>query len=168
MTRKTASIFSVLFLVALLVGLNMPASAASPLGSGNDLVREGDSPDQLSDEDDDGDENDAPIGTQNQNAENSATASTAATSASLGSIQVGPSASGEALRILSTGYVLRSLTDVCPDCIGVIVGPADLGTPWIIGRLKAAYEAGHAVGLTNATAGASERLRDLVGHRGRS
>ncbi len=161
MKRKTASI---LFLIALLVvGPNtaVPVVTAAP---GNDLLQE----DQVSDEnDDDSDDNNAPIGTQNQDAQNSATASTAATSASLGSIQIGPSASGEAVRILSTAYTLQPLSgDVCLSCIGVIVGPADLFTPRIIDQLRAAYEAGHAVGLTNATQASIERLHDLLQHHG--
>ena len=156
MKRKTASI---LFLIALLVvGPNaaVPVVTAAP---GNDLLQE----DQVSDEnDDDSDDNNAPIGTQNQDAQNSATAS----SASLGSIQVGPSASGEAVRILSTAYTLPKLSDACLTCFGVIVGPADLGTPWIVDRLKAAYEAGQAVALTNATQASIQQLHDLLEHHG--
>jgi hypothetical protein len=160
MKRKTASI---LFLIALLVvGPNaaVPVVTAAP---GNDLLQE----DQVSDEnDDDRDDTNAPIGTQNQDAQNSATASTAASSASLGSIQVGPSASGEAVRILSTGYVLQPLTNACPDCLGIVVGPADLSNSTIVTRLQAAYDAGQPVGVTNATEASIDRLHDLLGHQG--
>jgi hypothetical protein len=91
-----------------------------------------------------------------------------ANAASRGTIYVGPSASGEAPRILSTGYMLQPLSSACLTCfgVGVVVGPADLWTPWIIDRLKAAYEGGHAVGITDATVSSIERLRDLLGHRG--
>jgi hypothetical protein len=159
MKRKTASI---LFLIALLVvGPNaaVPVVTAAP---GNDLLEE----DQVSDEnDDDSEDNDSLDAIENQNAQNSATASTAATS-NLGAILVGPSASGEAMRILSTGYTLEPLGSACLSCfgVGVIVGPGDLDSPWIIDRLKASYEAGHAVGLTNATQAGIERLHDLLKH----
>jgi len=75
-------------------------------------------------------------------------------------------ASGEAVRILSTGYTLQPLTNVCPDCIGIVVGPADLSNQSIVNRLKAAYDAGQPVGLTNATAVSIQRLHDLLAHRG--
>jgi hypothetical protein len=160
MKRKTASI---LFLIALLVvGPNaaVPVVTAAP---GDDLLQE----DQASDEnDDDSDDNNAPIGTQNQDAQNSATASTAASSASLGSIQVGPSASGEAVRILGTAYTLQPLTNACPDCLGIVVGPADLSNSTIVTRLQAAYDAGQPVGVTNATEASIDRLHDLLGHQG--
>lgn len=82
------------------------------------------------------------------------------------SIYVGPMASGEAVRILRTRYVLQPLTNSCPSCLGIVVGPADLSKPWVVARLRAAYEAGHAVGVTNATIANIRRLHDLLGHRG--
>lgn len=92
--------------------------------------------------------------------------STTVPAATRGSIYVGPMASGEAVRILSTGYVLQPLTNACPDCLGIVVGPADLSNPSIVNRLKAVYEAGHAAGLTNATNASIQRLHDLLGHHG--
>jgi hypothetical protein len=92
-----------------------------------------------------------------------ATASSAATN---GSIYVGPMASGEAVRILSTRYVLQPLTNACPDCLGIVVGPADLSNSTIVNRLQAAYEAGHAVALSNGTQASIERLHDLLEHHG--
>ena len=93
-------------------------------------------------------------------------AATASSAATRGSIYVGPMASGEAVRILSTGYVLQPLTNSCPDCVGIVVGPADLGNPSIVNRLRNAYEASHPVGLTNATTVSIQRLHDLLGHHG--
>src|SRR5436190_9142424 len=86
--------------------------------------------------------------------------------ATRGSIYVGPMASGEAVRILSTGYTFQPLTNVCPDCLGIVVGPADLSSQSIVNRLQAAYNAGQPVGLTNATAVSIQRLHDLLAHRG--
>jgi hypothetical protein len=101
--------------------------------------------------------------TQDQTAAHSA----AAAAKTLGTIQVGPSASGEAVRILSTAYTLRPLRgDVCRICLGIVVGPADLFTASIIDQLRAAYEAGQGVALTNATQASIERLHDLLEHRG--
>jgi hypothetical protein len=92
-----------------------------------------------------------------------ATASSAATN---GSIYVGPMASGEAVRILSTAYVLQPLTNACPDCLGIVVGPADLSNSTIVNRLQAAHETGQAVALTNATTASIRRLHDLLAHHG--
>ena len=51
-------------------------------------------------------------------------------------------------------------------CLGIVVGLADLSTASIIDQLRAAYEAGHGVALTNATQASIERLHDLLRHRG--
>jgi hypothetical protein len=145
---------SILFLITLLVGLNivMPAAVA---------VSEPDEADQVVTDDVYDDE---PLAaTQDENA--AAAASTSATS-NLGTIYAGPSASGEAVRILRTGYALQPLTNACPGCLGIIVGPADLSNSTIVNRLQAAYEAGQAVALTNATTASIQRLHDLLGHRG--
>jgi hypothetical protein len=152
MQRTTASIS---LLIALLIGLNVTTQASTPIG-------QGDGQDRVIREDNDDEENDALVATESQNATNA----TSVCLSCIGSIQVGPSASGEALRILSTGYILRPLTDVCPDCIGVVVGVADLGTPSIVERLQAFYKAGHAVALTDATPADAARLAGLIGHRG--
>jgi hypothetical protein len=55
---------------------------------------------------------------------------------------------------------------VCRICLGIVVGPADLFTASIIDQLRAAYEAGQGVALTNATQASIERLHDLLEHRG--
>jgi len=101
-----------------------------------------------------------------RNAISEANAAASSNAATRGSLFIGPSASGEAVRILRTGYALQPLTNACPVCLGIIVGPADLSNSTIVNRLQAAYEAGHAVGLTNATTPSIQRLHDLVGHRG--
>jgi hypothetical protein len=88
-------------------------------------------------------------------------------SKSLGIIQVGPSASGEAVRILSTKFTLRPLTARrCKSCLGIVVGRADLFNPAVAVQLRAAYEAGHGVAVTNARPTTIDRLHDLLGHRG--
>jgi hypothetical protein len=146
----------ILFLVTL-VGLHIAAPAAI-------AISEPDDPDEVVSDDVNDDDNEPLAATQDQNA--AAAASTAATP-NLGTIQVGPSASGEAVRILSTAFALQPLSgDVCLTCLGIIVGPGDLFTPSIIDQLRAAYEAGHAVGLTNATQASIERLHDLLEHHG--
>jgi hypothetical protein len=86
---------------------------------------------------------------------------------SLGVIEVGPSASGEAVRILSTQFTLRPLTwRRCRSCLGIVVGRADLFNKGIAVQLRAAYEAGHGVAVTNAKPATIDRLHDLLGHRG--
>ncbi len=147
---------SILFLITL-VGLHTAVPAAIAMS-------EADEPVEVVSDDVDDEDSDALAATQDENA--AAAANTAATS-NLGTIHVGPSASGEAVRILSTAYTLQPLSgDVCLTCIGVIVGPADLFTPRIIDQLRAVYEAGHAVGLTNATQASIDRLHDLLQHHG--
>ncbi len=141
MKRETAPI---LFLIALLVGLSVTAPTAMASGQG--------------------DGSDQTVHAQEDDNEAAATV----TFARRGTIYVGPSASGEALRILARAYALPRLRSACLTCfgVGIIIGPADLRMPWVVERLKVAYEAGHAIGLTNATAARLERLRDLLGHRG--
>ena len=147
---------SILFLITLL-GLNVAVPAAIAMG-------EPDEPDAVVSDDVNDGADEALAATQDQNAANSA--STAAASTNLGTIYVGPMASGEAVRILSTGYVLQPLTNACPDCLGIVVGLADLSNPSIVNRLQAAYDAGQPVGLTNATQASIERLHDLLEHHG--
>jgi hypothetical protein len=85
----------------------------------------------------------------------------------LGTLQVGPSASGDALRILSTAYQFRPLAHQrCRSCLGVVVGREDLSNPAIVVQLRAAYEAGHGVAVSNATPLTIDRLHDLLGHQG--
>ena len=153
MRTKTVSVLlSILFLV----GLNIPLPGAMAVG-------EPDDPDEVVADDVDDDDNEPLSASQDQSEANSA----ADAFSNLGTIQVGPSASGQTVRILSTAYTLQPLSgNVCLSCIGVIVGPADLFVPSIIDQLRAAYEAGHAVGLTNATQASIGRLHDLLGHRG--
>jgi hypothetical protein len=139
--------FTVLFLITLLAGLNIAVPTAVAMGKpsdpgGNEAM------------------------TQDQNAANSAVAAFRR----LGTIQIGPSASGEAVRILSTAYTLRPLRPlrgkVCRTCLGIVVGPADLSTPSIIDQVRAAYGEGHGIALTNATQASIKQLHDLLGHRG--
>jgi hypothetical protein len=82
------------------------------------------------------------------------------------SIYIGPAASGEAVRILSTGYVLQPLSNACPDCLGIIIGPADLNDSSVVDRLRAMYHAGQPVALTNATPADIQRFHDMLGHQG--
>src|SRR2546430_16526580 len=72
--------------------------------------------------------------------------------ATRGSIYVGPMASGEAVRILSPGYTLQPLTNVCPACSGIASAPADLSSQSIVIRLQAPSNAGPPVCLTYAPA----------------
>jgi hypothetical protein len=145
-----------LIVIALLLGLTTPLSAAAPIDSGNELVQQ-DNLDQNPDVEDDSADN-----AQDQNVASSGSVCLTC----IGSIYVSPTASGEAVRILSTGYVLQPLTNACPDCLGIVVGPADLSIPPIVNRLKAAYEAGQPVALTDATVASIRRLHDLLAHQG--
>lgn len=146
------------FLMALLVGLHIAVPAAIAIG-------ESDDPDAVVSGDVDDDDNEPLAATQDQNA---ATEASAGSTSNLGTIYVGPSASGEAVRILSTGYTLIDCSPIDPRCSdhAIIVGPADLDTPSIVEQLKAAYEAGHAVALTNATQASIQHLHDLLEHHG--
>lgn len=83
-------------------------------------------------------------------------------------IYVGPSASGDALRILDKGYALHGMSRRTHVDGPVLVGPEDLDAPWIVDRLMAAYEAGHAVALTNGTPDDIEHFRVLLDHQGES
>jgi len=133
----------------------MPSAMATSQADPSDQV--------VSDDVDDDDNDAAAEEAQDANEANAAASSNAAT---WGSLFIGPSASGEAVRILRTGYALQPLTNACPGCLGIIVGPADLSNSTIVNRLQAAYEAGQAVALTNATTASIQRLHDLLGHRG--
>lgn len=83
----------------------------------------------------------------------------------LGTILVGPSAGGEALRILRQGYRIAPLGGSDGAGTGpIVVGVADLDRPGIVGRLRASYDAGQTVALTDATPADAERFRVLVGH----
>lgn len=159
MKRLTASIS---LLIALLLAISATTLAA-PTDTDNDISEEGDSLGQIVN--DDNDDSEPLAATQDEDV--SATAGASATS-NLGTIYVGPSASGDAVRILRTGYALQPLASACLTCfgVGIVVGPADLDYQWEVQRLKAAYEAGQPVALTNATAASIRRLHDLIGHRG--
>lgn len=129
-------------------------------GAGDDHLRGGSSPDQVFG--DDGD--DTLVGTRGRDALDGGQGSNRVlVPQSMGSLSVGPSASGEALRLLSKAYTLRPLGAAAGP---MIVGAADLGDANIAARLKAAYEAGNAVALTDASAADAERLRALIGHPG--
>lgn len=83
----------------------------------------------------------------------------------LGTIRVGPSAAGEALRVLGRGYRLARFGGGNAASTGpIVVGVADLDSETVIRRLRASYEAGETVALAGAGPGDAERLRVLVGH----
>ena len=153
---KTKTAFMMFFVAALVsFGITVPTATA---------VGQVDEPDQVVDEEDDA--NDDPSASTED--ENVADASAATSAASGGIIYVGPSASGQAMRILATGYTLQPLNSACLTCfgVGIVVGPSDLFTTSVVDRLRGAYEAGYAIGLTNATVASIQRLRDLLGHQG--
>ncbi|HEY8516092.1 MAG TPA: hypothetical protein VIS07_11310 [Candidatus Binatia bacterium] len=80
-------------------------------------------------------------------------------------IYTGPTASGEAVRVLARAYALRDLSeDSAPRPI--VVGPADLDAPWIVAKLREAYEAGFAVAVTDAEVADIDRLHELMSHEG--
>lgn len=151
---------SILFLTAL-VGLHVGAPMSIAIGEPDDA-------DEVVSDGIDDDDDEALAATQEQDA---AAGTDSAAASNLGTILIGPSSSGEAVRILSTGYTLQPLSGCSPidprcNADPIIVGAADLFTPWIIDRLKTAYEAGHAVGVTNATVTSLQRLHDLLQHHG--
>jgi hypothetical protein len=79
---------------------------------------------------------------------------------SLGAIQVGPSASGAALRSLSGAYTLMPLQVAGP----AVVGAADLRNGRIAALLKSDYDGGQTVALTNATPNAAASLASMLGY----
>jgi len=81
---------------------------------------------------------------------------------SLGAIQVGPSASGSALRSLAGPFALRPLQVTGP----AVVGAADLGDGRIADLLKNDFEAGQPVAITNATAADASTLAAIIGYAG--
>jgi hypothetical protein len=69
----------------------------------------------------------------------------------LGTILIGPSAVGEALRILGRGYKLAHLRSRNAASTGpIVVGVADLDRAEVVRRLRASYEAGQTVALADA------------------
>ena len=88
----------------------------------------------------------------------------------MGRIQVGPSAAGDVLRILSEAYTLRPLSTArrhlsAPEVGPIIVGGSDLHDGGIVDLLRISYQAGHTIALTSANAAAEALLRSLLGHR---
>ena len=166
MKKTTVSIS----LLILLLGLGITMLAVIPASATNSDLRDADDQQELAGNDDDGDDDATSTATQqDEDTVNSATASMA--TATRGTILIGPSTSGEALRILRTGYTLEPLSGCSPldlrcNANPIVVGSSDLDTPWIVDRLKDSYEAGHGVTLTDATAADIERLRNLLGHHG--
>jgi hypothetical protein len=88
---------------------------------------------------------------------------------SMGELWVASSANGELLRQIGTLYTLQP----APQGSGepsqgspspIILGPADLADASIIPLLQQTYNAGQAVGITNATNADGARLRTLLGH----
>jgi|GEM_PF-1164314 len=82
---------------------------------------------------------------------------------SLGTIQVGPSASGPALRGLSGPFTLRPLQVTGP----AIVGAADLRDGRIVDLLRNDFNAGQTVAIANATTADADTLASLLGYEGR-
>lgn len=81
----------------------------------------------------------------------------------LGTLLVGPAASGETLKLLKRLYKLRSVSVNSP--LGpVIVGSADLNDPKLVRLVRRAYKSGETVSLTSANRSQIARLVDLVGH----
>ncbi len=152
------------FLIALLLaGSNVTAPALGLNTAGAQVESEAQELDEAVNVDEN--ENETLDAVEEQEAANTAGNAAAAAAASQGTIYVGPSASGDALRILSQGYTLVPLTGG-PISGPVVVGAGDLFVPWIGDQLVAAYEQGHAVALTNATTFGIRQLHDLLGHRG--
>jgi hypothetical protein len=78
---------------------------------------------------------------------------------SLGVVQVGPSATGAALRGLSGSYTLMPLQVAGP----AVVGAADLRNGRIANQLKNDYAGGQPVALTNATPDTAAALASMLG-----
>ncbi len=155
---------STFFLIALLLaGSNVTAPALGLNTAGAQVESEAQELDEAVNVDEN--ENETLDAVEEQEAANTAGNAAAAAAASQGTIYVGPSASGDALRILSQGYTLVPLTGG-PISGPVVVGAGDLFVPWIGDQLVAAYEQGHAVALTNATTFDIDQLRNLLAHRG--
>jgi hypothetical protein len=127
-------------------------------GSGNDHLRGGSGPDLIFGEDGD----DVLVGTPGRDALDGGPGhNRLVVREPMGEIQVGPSAAGDALRILSGAYTLRPLsTEVGP----IIVGGGDLRDAGIADLLKTSYQAGHAIALAGAGADDAELLRGPLGH----
>jgi hypothetical protein len=90
---------------------------------------------------------------------------------SMGEIQIGSSAAGDAIRILAKAYDLPPLgTDrdgahLSASEIGpIVVGAAELLDDDVVELLRSSYQAGHAIALAGADATDAELLRDLLGH----
>jgi Ca2+-binding RTX toxin-like protein len=88
---------------------------------------------------------------------------------SMGELWVAPSANGELLQQIATLYTLQPLPQGTGDPSQgspspIILGPADLADASVISMLKATYDAGQAVAITNATTDDAARLRALLGH----
>ncbi|WP_165233769.1 calcium-binding protein [Aquisphaera insulae] len=77
----------------------------------------------------------------------------------LGTLQVGPSASGAGLRRLTGAYSVQRLQVGGP----AVVGAADLRNARIVGLLKGSYDAGQTISLANATQADANTLADLLG-----
>ena len=165
MKKTTVSIS----LLILLLGLGITMLAVIPARATNNDLRDADDQQELAGDDDDDDDDATSTAIEDQDTASSVAANTA--TATRGTILIGPSTSGEALRILRTGYTLEPLSGCGPldprcNANPIVVGSSDLDTPWIVDRLKASYEAGHGATLTDATAADIERLRNLLGHHG--
>lgn len=84
---------------------------------------------------------------------------------SMGTIWAGPSVSGDALRILRRSYTVRTMGSGAGSATGpIVVGTADLLDDSVVTRLKAAYDAGQPVGLTQSDKASSAMLQTALGH----
>lgn len=82
-------------------------------------------------------------------------------------IQVGRSAGGEAIRILREGFKLSPLRPTRgASAAPIVVGVTELSNRRIVQGLIKAYDAGQAVGVTNAGRRAAEWLRGRLGEPG--
>jgi hypothetical protein len=143
--------------VALGPGVRTPAVIHG--GAGDDRLRGGSGPDQVYG--DAGD--DALITSASRDLMDAGPGSNRlAVAQRMGTIYVGPSASGDALRVLSKAYSLRQAGGLGP----MIVGAGDLDDPGMARLLQRAYDAGETVSITNASPRDADRLAALVGHVG--
>jgi hypothetical protein len=139
-------------------------------GPGNDHLRGGSGPDLVFGEDG----NDLLIGSPGRDALDTGPGQNRViVREPMGTIQVGPSAAGDVLRILSEAYTLRPLggeqralrrngSKLEPGPI--VIGGADLRDKAIVDLLQTSYEAGNAIVLASASTDDAELLRNLLGH----
>ncbi len=127
-------------------------------GAGNDLLRGGSGPNILNG----GDGRNTLIGNPSRDTfDDDSGQNRQVFVKSLGVIQVGPSASGSALRSLSGPFTLAPLQVTGP----AIVGAADLRNGRIVNLLKNDYNAGQTVAISNPTASDANALASILGYQ---